>query len=306
MGRTEISPLLIFGSGQRTGSTLVQRFLSSHPDVLIWGEQDGVLGKMLLGFDRLLDWEQTNRHQRDNFFRVGVNTFPSKMMPPPEFIENAIRVARPPIMQAMQTMIREIWGKSALDVGRSIWGFKEVLYGADMALEMKALFPDTRVILVSRHIFDCIVSLLEWEQHTIEERPSHVPVPALGERWARRHTLGSRDAWESINRSFLETPGLDDSWVYRLTYEQITADPVAEMRRLVAWLGLDLNDFDLGVFDHKIHTDWDFGPDRRPSRSILDLSAAELAELITPEVIEVGTRLGYEMSLPTRLPAERN
>src|SRR5438105_1391594 len=133
MGRTEISPLLIFGSGQRTGSTLVQRFLSSHPDVLIWGEQDGVLGKMMLGFDRLLDWEHTNRHQRDNFFRLGVNTFPSKMMPPAEFIESAIHTAKPSVMQAMQTMIREIWEKSALDMGRHIWGFKEVLYGADMA-----------------------------------------------------------------------------------------------------------------------------------------------------------------------------
>ena len=42
---TEVAtPLLVLGAGQRCGSTLVQRLLCSHPDVMIWESTPGSCG----------------------------------------------------------------------------------------------------------------------------------------------------------------------------------------------------------------------------------------------------------------------
>src|SRR5215213_7482581 len=42
-----LAMLLLLGTGQRCGSTLVQRLLCSHPDAFIWGEHGGDLEGML-------------------------------------------------------------------------------------------------------------------------------------------------------------------------------------------------------------------------------------------------------------------
>src|SRR5206468_701323 len=40
-------PVLVFGSGHRCGSTLIQRLLTSHPSMLIWGEHGGHVCEIL-------------------------------------------------------------------------------------------------------------------------------------------------------------------------------------------------------------------------------------------------------------------
>jgi hypothetical protein len=97
------SPVLIFASGQRCGSTLLQRFLSSHPDITIWGEHDGVLTQFMANFDRLYDWQQLFAHQFEVFMDDGYNNFVPNMTPPATYFA-----------QAHKNLIRDLWQVPAM------------------------------------------------------------------------------------------------------------------------------------------------------------------------------------------------
>lgn len=280
MSATTHGPVFIFGSGQRCGSTLLQRFLCTHPNVLIWGEHDGVLYKMFEQFDRFHEWNRLFGHHFAKFTNgYGVNTFIANMNPPHEVV-----------LQAQTDLLLNLWQRPAQQMGRAIWGFKEVLYGADMALKLRALFPDAQVIHITRSVFECFVSLL----HEERLKPSQTYVP-LKEVWTRSRTIESVGHWTRINHSFLHTPGLDADWVFHLTYEQLTQDTEATMQRLTAWLGLDSADFNYDVFDHKIYTDRHNGPDLRPKITWDDLSAEEFYLITTDEILDISRRLGFPM-----------
>src|SRR5690349_2711991 len=144
------SPIFLLGSGQRCGTTLLQRFLSSHPDVIIWGEHDGVLSKMFAQFERLHEWQDLFGHHFDKYNQSGPLHHFIANMNPPRRVVNDVQVE----------MVRGYWQRPAHALGRQYWGFKEVLYGADMAVQLRDLFPGARVIYITRHVFDCFVSLL--------------------------------------------------------------------------------------------------------------------------------------------------
>ena len=50
-------PIVVRGSGQRCGRTLVQWLVLSQPDVLTWGEHDGELSQVASAFERLIQWQ---------------------------------------------------------------------------------------------------------------------------------------------------------------------------------------------------------------------------------------------------------
>lgn len=280
MSNTAPGPIFIFGSGQRCGSTLLQRFLCTHPNVLIWGEHDGVLQKMFEQFERLFEWNRLFGHHYAKFTNsYGVNTFIANMNPPQEVA-----------LHAQVELLRNLWQYPAEQMGRNIWGFKEVLYGADMALALRGIFPDAKIIHITRNIFSCFTSLL----HEERLKPNQTYVP-LKEIWTRSRTIESVGHWTRINSSFLNTPGLDDSWVFRVTYEALTKNTEQITSQLIEWLGLDVKDFNYGVFDHKIYTDRHHGPDLRPKITWDDLSAEEFHIITTDEILDISQRLGFPM-----------
>jgi hypothetical protein len=278
-----LGPILIFASGQRCGSTLLQRYLCSHPEIIIWGEHDGVLTKMFTQFDRLQEWGEMFGHQLETFLDDGVNNFIPNMNPPREFV-----------LQAQRQMVENLWQLPVQNLGRSIWGFKEVLYGADMALYMHRLFPNARIIHLTRNIFECFISLYH-EEHVSPKMQPHVPLEQV---WTRERTLEFIEYWIKVNRSFLETPGLSSEWLFSLTYEQLTQDTRNTVHQLVTWLGLDEADFDLNVFRHKIYTDRHKGPDLRPKIERADLLPEDIALLTTEEILGISELLNYDMSVP--------
>ncbi|MFZ4814344.1 MAG: sulfotransferase [Phototrophicaceae bacterium] len=274
-------PILLLASGQRTGSTLLQRFLLSHPRMMIWGEHDGVLGAMLQRYERLYEWDGMFAHHLESFQASGYNNFIPNLTPPLETIQAGFRA-----------MVEALYQQPALAMGRDLWGFKEVLYDAEAALRFRALYPGLRVIYITRHPFGAFTSLL----HEERLKASEVNIP-LKDIWTRRKTIQWVQTWAHINASFLEHPAITEDWVYKLTYEALIADIPAQTRRLSAWLGLPLADFDLDVFNHRLYTDRANAQadrqDTRPKITWDDLTAEEYSLLTDPEVIRVAGLLGY-------------
>ena len=68
-------PLFVLSSGQRCGSTLIQRLLNSNHDILIWGEQHGYLNGFLREYRAFLEWESEYSHHRKTFLQNGYDNF---------------------------------------------------------------------------------------------------------------------------------------------------------------------------------------------------------------------------------------
>ncbi|MEL6271696.1 MAG: sulfotransferase [Chloroflexota bacterium] len=277
-------PLLIFSSGQRTGSTLLQRFILSNPRIMMWGEHDGVLGNVLKQMERLYDWDSMFAHELRDFVETGYNNFVPCMIPPSDIIQDTQRAL-------LETLYRE----PALRMGRDIWGFKEVLYRAEVAVRLRSLYPNLKVLYITRHPFNCFVSLLNEERL----KPYEVVTMPLEESWTRQRTIDWVKDWTDINESFLDNPHLNDDWVYRLTFEQLVADPVSTTGGIIDWLGLPRDAFDLGVFNHRLYASRNNGqPNKRDTRAKItwdDLSIEESLLITQPRLREVAARVGYNL-----------
>ena len=241
MQKTLPNPILILASGQRTGSTLLQRFMLSHPRVMIWGEHDGVLTDIFRRYDRLYEWDGMFAHHLQTFLSDGYNNFVPNLIPS----ANTIRASQRSILEVL-------YRDPALALGRDIWGFKEVLYDADMALRLRELFPALRVLYITRHPFNAFVSLL----HEERLKPAEINIP-LKDIWTRAKTTRWVETWSRINASFLDHPQITDDWVFSLTYEQLSSDPPGTTGRLTDWLGMARDEFDLDVFNYRLYTDRD-------------------------------------------------
>jgi hypothetical protein len=86
------TPLVVLGCGQRCGSTLVQRLLCSHPDVMIWGEHDGQLAAIMKVAEQLEFWAQTyGRVGRDELSAHGYQGFIANLTPESDRVAAAVR-----------------------------------------------------------------------------------------------------------------------------------------------------------------------------------------------------------------------
>lgn len=221
-------PLVVLGAGQRCGSTLLQRLISSHPDAFIWGEQRGHLEKILGVVEGLREYnEERGWAGRDEFGRQGYQGFMANLMP-----ESAV------VNKAFAAFCTRLFAAE----GARVWGFKEVRYDLRFAERLRRFLPGTRVIFVVRDPRNVLRSLDEWEQ---------------SEWWSRAETQEAITNWQRIASSFLESTTLP---VLSLRYEDYTVDPASTARRVGAFAGLDPAGFDMSVFDRKVHmlgADWD-------------------------------------------------
>ena len=282
MTETQNGPIFVFASGQRCGSTLLQRFLISNPNIMVWGEHDGAVGQMMPHFDRLLEWERMFGHQFQTFLDKGYNNFIPNMNP-------HLGDTR----EAQRQLFLNLFKAPAQKLGRSIWGFKEVKYGADMALRLRDLFPEARIIHLTRNVFECFISLRHEEQILPKDQP-HVPENQV---WTRERTIEFVETWVKVNSSMLHNENLNSDWVYQLTYERLTGNKEDETARLAEWLGLEAGSFDLDVFKHKLYTDRHNGPDPRPPVKRSDLDEEEVGLVTTPEIMEISATLEFDMSI---------
>ena len=265
------SPVLVLAAGQRCGSTLVQRLLSSHPDVLIWGEHAGQLRTILAGVSHMKVWsDEDGQEARAAFEDGGYQSFMANLIPESEWIDEALR-------QFLQTLFAD----RAAARGKSVWGLKEVRYGLSEARALQRLFPDAVVVHLVRDPRDILCSLDLWERQY--------------KWWSRRDTeLAMRD-WYRVADSFLHCTREMSPAVLRLRYEDLTADPATAIEMIGAHTSLDPAKLDADVFARKIHLT---GPDGERPRSTTEwssLSPSLRALLDDDDTRVVAAACGYEL-----------
>ncbi|MEO0561548.1 MAG: sulfotransferase, partial [Chloroflexota bacterium] len=166
-------------------------------------------------------------------------------------------------------------------------------YDAEMAARLRDLFPAMRVIYITRHPFGGFASLL----HEERLKPSDINIP-ITDIWTREKTQRWVDVWTHINQSFLDHPDVDDSWVFRTTYERLINDIPGVTGRMIDWLGMPREAFDLDVFNYRIYTDRadeQHRRDQRPKITWDDLTAEEYRLMTQPHLTETAARLGYDI-----------
>jgi Sulfotransferase family len=268
-------PILILATGQRCGSTWLQRMLSTHPGVFVWGEHGGQLEPVLAAADAFAAWSN-NRAGLANreFQKAGTSAFMANMAPPESVLREQVR-----------TMIRGLFrrlpdgstGPAALR-----WGFKEVRYGADFVRRFAQYFPDTRVVYLTRDPIAVLRSLEWWERTT-------------GGFWKRERTEATLRSWREINASFLDAPDLAEV-VLPVRYEELTGAREDALARICGFLGRTRDQLDNSVLDDVVHAPWPNGRQRRTLQPRSAIAEAYRDLLDDPDLARVAEQLGYSTS----------
>lgn len=266
-------PIFILGSGQRTGSTLVQRLLTSHPRVHIWGEQAGTIAQVLTAINSLREWAtRDGAVGRDEHGMLSHNGFIANMTPPPDDIDNAARA-----------LFEVMYAKPAAAAGCPVWGFKEVRYGLVEAASLVRLFPAARIVHLIRDPRQVASSVDEWERNR----------PAV---WTRADSAATIAYWRYVASSLLSLDGRLCEAVVRFRYEDLLLDPDRFVERLALHCGLEPELIDKDVLSRRIHRD---GPKREVPRQLRrwEQLPADLRALVTSGGIpELATAYGYNFA----------
>lgn len=209
-------PIIVLGC-PRSGTTLLQVMLHSHPRIAIPPENRFVLPTY---FSRLEfgDLEEpANRRALAEFIVQKGSKFKDFGLDRSETIAEI--VAGPPTVgSALASLFRGY----AARFDRPRWGDKRPMYHSYIDVVLR-LFPGAQIVHVVRDPRDCVASLkkMSWWK-----RDSHYAVSS----WAR-----SIENTEDASRRW---PGA----VTRIDYERLVTDPEAELKKLCAFLGEDYDD----------------------------------------------------------------
>jgi len=261
--------LLLLGTGQRCGSTLVQRLLCSHPDAFIWGEHGGDLEAMLTAAEGVAAYSAglAGQAARKDWAELGHQGFIANLTPDPQIIEAAFR-----------GFVEGVFKAPPQAAGKKVWGYKEVRHDLDFARKLQRYFADIRVILVVRDLRDILCSLDEWARRG---------------RWSDNAALEVARRWQRIMRSCLGSDPSSALPVLTLRYEDYVAEPKKTSVAIAEFTGLDPEGFDLSVFGKRVHSHGTEGSSSRPLRAFGELPV-QWRQLLDDERLQwVAGQYGY-------------
>jgi len=275
------SPIFLLGSG-RCGSTLLQRALNAHPDIVLYGEHEGFLAPLANSYQKLT---QTKDIQRWVYGEDAV---------PAETIFGEIRdkevdicwinnFTREDVFSQYRHLVLSLLAKD-LDLEKVHWGFKEIRYheGQHVISFLLELFPDARFVFMFRNPADTIASgMTAWED----------PELFMHEEQALREVVWNRfKRWSSKSLYLLnEEAGIGEN-CYIVRYEDLVTDPASHMDHIFGMLDLETPDAALDMFNYRIA-----GTDHHPRKSELVNRIQEFQRNCKhPELRQVCARMGYE------------
>ena len=237
------APIFLFGSG-RCGSTLVQRAINAHADVVMYGEHEGFLGPIANSYHKLM---QTPDVQEYIF---GEDALPADLLHGPikdtgadicwvnNFTAEDVRREHRALVLNLLTR--------GLDLEHIHWGFKEIRYrkGQHILWFLREMFPNCKFVFLVRDPVSTIVSgLLAWEQTHAEAANEELLTKLVGNRL---------EGWTSKYEYLLNYATAHPEGSYVLKYEDLINAPERHMSAIFNLLDLDCPQLALDMFDHRV------------------------------------------------------
>jgi hypothetical protein len=143
--RARERPIFIFGSAYRCGSTLLQRYLNSSGCVFIWGENDGLVERIIEAVTLPEEWTEISDRQEQAFKSKGDSAWIANLNP---------QVTKSDFLRAALLAYYE----EAPPNSAPRWGFKEVKHTSDVADLLLRAFPHGRVLFLVRRFEEVLAS----------------------------------------------------------------------------------------------------------------------------------------------------
>jgi hypothetical protein len=150
-------PIFIFSAGWRSGSTLLQRLLSSSSELLMWGEPYDKscliqkLASSFLPFDEY--WPPQSYFIKNRDIGNISNLWVANLYPDYE-----------DLYIAHKKFILNLFSDTAVRYGCSRWGVKEVRFGMNEALYLSLLFPKAKFLFLKRDLLSAYISYAGFSQ----------------------------------------------------------------------------------------------------------------------------------------------
>ena len=221
------APLFLLSRG-RTGTTLLQRLLNTHPAILLLGEHDGALREIHRAHATLT--APALRRRFEEFRPPLAEMLASRPIPRTgEWSTEWTNAFTPESLDtAFRGFIAELILPAAMrPPGLRYWGFKEIRYGAPVAEFLHRLYPEARFLVLLRDPVATARSQLAQGWWMPDRTPEQV-AGLLHEDCARLQELALR----------LDALSLAEGRCRLLDYGALLAGPRAALDGLAAWLGL--------------------------------------------------------------------
>lgn len=141
----EMRPIFVFGSGWRSGSTLLQRYINSSGQAFVWGENYDLVRRLVSAFDPILEMDRASQEQAVWHEQHGPGAWTANLNPESKTaIEEALRGA----------LLGYYRGRAQTPR----WGFKEVRCHSGHAELLLRLFPQARIVFTVRNPADMLAS----------------------------------------------------------------------------------------------------------------------------------------------------
>lgn len=220
---TDNKPVFVFSSSWRSGSTLLQRFITASGEVLMWGETGGALNAIA---DAVAGWEQITADSSRRFSGgvggKGEASFHKFVAAPrAEHASQWIANLSPPftdITTNLREMFDALYGQRARALGYPRYGLKETRCDLNTARQLQVLFPDARFLFLVRNPLDVVLSIKR--RNWMGMPAGHATLRHFAEHW-RTRSMQFRQADFGLT----------------LRYEDFVADPALQVR-VLDYLGI--------------------------------------------------------------------
>lgn len=248
---TSHPPIFLFSSSWRSGSTLLQRYITATGEVLVWGETGGALNAIA---EAVADWDQITADSSRRFpCGTGGNGEAAyqKFVAAPKGEHASLWIANlsPPhanILASLRNLFDTLYRQRAQEFGYPRYGFKETRCDVNTARQLQILFPDARFVFLVRNPLDVILSI---KRRQWMGRPAgHATLKYYADHW-RTRAMQFRQADFGLTmryEDFIVDPDLQDRI---LDYLDIKNKPPADFIRTsqVDWKAS--NDLQLGALE---------------------------------------------------------
>jgi hypothetical protein len=265
IGTSNARPIFVFAAGWRSGSTLVQRMLTSVDDIMIWGEaySRSQLVDTLLNQFRAIAMDYPPEYYVAHAFEGELDD---------QWIAN-IYPSFDHLIRAHRAFFTELFAIPAQTMSRPRWGFKEVRLKSEHALYLKLLYPAAKFVFLYRNPVDAYSSF-------------HNYIKADYAAWPDRPIVSARDfgaLWCEIVADFSEHHKAVDGMLIR--YEELLLDPSVH-RELCNYVEADIRP--VGTFDMIEGRNRRGKPGKRRRGSVPRRDLAILKRQVTPLLAKLG------------------